>query len=227
MQELNKPRAWSGKSLHGSWEVTTKIDGVRAIWCGNGGWRSRADKPLYNIPDPMMGDPLDCEVYVGSFRDTIRAVRTQHLKADTPVVKREHLYGLDPLDSRLRNGGMYNPTGDMIEAKMLATIEAGYEGLVLRQGTKWIKVKPNETHDVLVTGFIEGEGRNVGRLGAFKTALGDVGTGISDVERDAFWLAREALLGTTIEVSCMQFTPDGQFRHPAFERLRPDKIATQ
>jgi hypothetical protein len=70
---------------------TMKRDGVRAIWNGSE-WRSRADKPLYNIPPWQHGMAQDCEVFVGSFTDTTRATRTKHLKPDTPRIDNAHLY---------------------------------------------------------------------------------------------------------------------------------------
>ena len=98
--------------------------------------------------------------------------------------------------------------------------------MVLRQGDRWIKVKPEETHDVTITGFGEGTGKHLGRLGYVTTAKGAVGTGFTDTEREFLWAESKAqrLVGQVIEVSCMQFTPDGQFRHPFFVRMRPDKL---
>lgn len=219
-----KAKAWRGKALKGDWELTLKIDGVRALW-SSCGWLSRADKPLYNIPKREPGMPTDCEVFVGSFRDTIRATRTKHLKPDTPRITKEHLYSLDPIDGRLFRGTVNSPTAEYIRQQLRFANELGHEGLVLRQGEKWIKVKPEETHDVRVTDAVIGEGKHRGRLGALVTPLGEVGTGFSDEEREALWedFRRGRLLGQTVEVSCMQFTPDGQFRHPVFVRMRPDK----
>lgn len=242
-----KARAWNGKDLKGDWQVTLKIDGVRALWSSEG-WLSRAGKRLYNIPPPgalLHGGKADCEVYLGNFKDTIRAVRTMTLKPDTPRITQHHLYSLDPLDDRL-NGLPYRSSPDVITDPKAATIlealasanRLGYEGLVLRQGETWLKVKPEETVDVLITGAIEGIGKHSGRLGALLTAKGKVGTGFSDKEREDLWarhtdfrlpggLLPEPVIGCTIEVSCMQFTPDGMFRHPRFVRMRPDKVATE
>ena len=63
----------------------------------------------------------------------------------------------------------------------------------------------------------------VGVLGAFLTPMGKVGTGFTDGERGQFWRERNQLLSQMVEVSCMQVTSDGKFRHPRFVRLRPDK----
>lgn len=225
--EINRPRAWNGNRLAGDWLVTLKIDGVRAIWHDEQGWLSRANKPLFNVPPWRPGSPRDCEVFVGNFRDTIRATRTKFVKADVPPILREHIYGLEPLDPRLSRGTLTNPTPDDIRAQPQRANDLGHEGLVLRQDDVWIKIKPEETHDVAITGFVEGRGKHLGRLGYVKTAKGDVGSGFSDSEREMLWAeaTAERLVGQVIEVSCMEFTPDGRFRHPFFVRMRPDKIA--
>jgi ATP-dependent DNA ligase len=224
--QINKPRAWNGNKLAGDWLVTVKIDGVRAIWHDEQGWFSRANKPLYNIPRWQEGSARDCEVFVGTFRDTIRATRTKFLKGDTPSILLQHMYGLEPLDPRLRWGTLTNPAADDILAQFQRANDLGYEGLVLRQGDRWIKIKPEETHDVAITGYGEGKGKHLGRLGYVLTDKGDVGSGFTDTEREILWAEAKAerLVGQVIEVSCMQFTPAGQFRHPFFVRMRPDKV---
>jgi hypothetical protein len=227
MIEINRPQAWNGRGLTGHWVLTLKIDGIRAIWHDDQGWLSRAHKPLYNIPAWQPGSARDCELFVGSFRDTIRATRTKSRKCNTPSIQNEHLYGLKPLDPRLIWGNLTDPTADDILAQLQRANELGYEGLVLRQGDRWIKVKPEETHDVAITGFVEGKGKHLGRLGYVTTEKGAVGAGFTDAERRLLWTEAEAkrLIGQVIEVSCMQITPTGQFRHPFFVRMRPDKSA--
>jgi hypothetical protein len=223
--DINRPRTWDGNKLAGDWIVTVKIDGVRAIWHDQQGWLSRANKPLYNIPPRTQGGASDCEIFVGTFRDTIRATRTRFLKGDTPPVLPRHMYGLDPLDSRLRWGTLTNPSANDIIAQRQRANDLGHEGVVLRQGDHWIKIKPEETHDVAITGYAEGKGKHLGRLGYILTAKGGVGSGFTDTERETMWAEAKAerLVGQVIEVRCMQFTPDGQFRNPFFVRMRPDK----
>lgn len=224
--EINRPISWSGKPLTGDWLVTLKVDGVRAIWHEEGGWLSRANKLLHNLPPWQRNHPRDCEVFIGNFRDTIRATRTKLPKVDTPAIARDNLYGLDPPDPRLHWGNLANPTAADILTLLKRANEQGYEGLVLRQRDHWIKVKPEETHDVTITGYTEGRGRHRGRLGFVTTIRGAVGAGFTDAERELLWAEAKAgaLVGQVIEVSCMQFTPNGQFRHPSFVRMRPDKL---
>lgn len=226
MTEIIRPQAWNGKGLTGIWLLTLKIDGVRAIWHDEVGWLSRAYKPLYNIPPWQQGRARDCEVFVGNHRDTIRATRTKSPKGDTPSISAEHLYGLYPLDPRLLWGNMTNPSAADILAQLARVNELGYEGLVLRRDDRWIKVKSEETHDVAITGFAEGKGKHLGRLGYVTTGKGAVGAGFTDAERENLWAEAKAerLVGQVIEVGCMQVTPKSQFRHPFFVRMRPDKL---
>ena len=228
MFEPNRPHAWKGKGLTGNWLLTLKIDGVRALWHDELGWLSRAHNPLYNIPAWQQGGARDCEIFVGTHSDTIRATRTKSLKDDTPSIENEHLYGLEPLDPRLSWGNLTNPTAEDILAQLQRANELGYEGLVLRQGEHWIKVKPEETHDVAITGFAEGKGKHRGRLGYVTTDKGAVGAGFTDAERQFLWSEAmdRRLVGQVIEVSCMQITPIGRFRHPCFRRMRPDRCAS-
>lgn len=223
-QSINKPSTWNGKALSGEWEVTLKVDGVRAIWDDKLGWQSRAGKPLHNIPR-WHGGPRDCELYVNSFRDTIIATRTRQLKSDTPSIRPEHLYGLDRLDPRLHFGNLLNPTVDDIRHQQHRARSLGFEGLVLRQGDRWIKVKSEETRDVAITGFVEGRGKYTGSLGIVRTPLGNVGSGFSDEDRVQLWTEARAgmLIGQIIEVRSMEMSAGGKFRHPVFVRMRPDK----
>lgn len=212
---VKKIKPWNECDLTGPWEFTIKVDGVRALNDGTK-WLSRAGKPLYNLPK---SHHTDVEVFCGSFKATIEAVRT-HAPVSIAV---SCLYPLIPLDPRLNLGCFNNPTSAFIRQTLKEINQQGHEGLVLRQGSKWLKVKPEETFDVPITGFQGGTGKYVGVLGAFLTPMGKVGTGFTDGERGQFWRERNQLLSQMVEVSCMQVTSDGKFRHPRFVRLRPDK----
>jgi len=86
-------KAWEREALTGTWELTRKIDGVRAFLTPQGAV-SRAGKPLHNLNRflPAEGQ-LDVEVYLGSFDKTLTAVRSYK-----PVfISKENLYSLDLL----------------------------------------------------------------------------------------------------------------------------------
>ncbi len=212
-----KFKLYEGQDLPGLWEVSIKIDGVRCHKTQTG-YQSRKGKELYNIPSDK--DFEVAEIYCGSFKSTIEATRT--FTKEMPILPQEVYPLLPVVDKRLVIGYYTELSANTINN--LFEYYHGvlnYEGLVLKQGDKYFKVKPEETHDVVVTGIFEGKGKYTGLLGGFKTAMGNVGTGLTDEERLLYYT--DDIVGQTIEVSCMQLTPDGKFRHPRFVRLREDK----
>jgi len=212
---MNKPKLWNGKDLKGTWQVTLKIDGVRMLRDEDGNPVSRSGKPLYNLEN-IDKDITDAEVYDTDWKTSVSLVRTKHT---TVKVLPDQVYTLDPLDLRLDVEEVQDPSATAIRAWLETALAQNYEGLVLRQEDKWIKVKPKETYDVQVTGKIEGTGKYIGKLGAFTTDMGNVGTGLTDKDREEYWTDTPTL----IEVECMSLTPDGKFRHPVFKRVRWDK----
>ena len=120
-------------------------------------------------------------------------------------------------------------------------VAAGFEGIMIkdlgapyecRRSTFWMKWKPTITVDLNIVGFEEGTGRNQGRLGAIICEGDDngrrinvnVGSGLSDANRDEYWSARDQLLGDVIEVEADAVTQnqDGTYslRFPRFVRFR-------
>ena len=190
---------YNNTDLKGIWDITIKIDGVR---CHNTsqGKLSRKNKPLYNIPD-FNGEIA--EIYCGDFKTSIEKTRTF------------------TRDNRLYLTTIENPTKEQILELFNLARDKGFEGLVLRQDDKFIKVKSKETYDVEILDIVEGTGRNKNRLGAFITNMGKVGSGLTDLDRDKYY--NKKYIGETIEVDCMELTPSGKFRHPRFVRLREDK----
>ena len=118
---------------------------------------------------------------------------------------------------------------DGFEGIMIKSLDAPYE---CRRSTFWMKLKPTITVDLNIVGFEEGTGRNVGRLGAIICEGDDngrrinvnVGSGLSDANRDEYWSARDQLLGDVIEVEADAVTQnqDGTYslRFPRFVRFR-------
>jgi len=120
-------------------------------------------------------------------------------------------------------------------------VEAGFEGIMIkdlgapyecRRSTFWMKWKPTITVDLTIVGFEEGTGRNEGRLGAIicegddngRRIYVNVGSGLSDADRDEYWSARDQLLGDVVEVEADAVTQnqDGTYslRFPRFLRFR-------
>ena len=121
------------------------------------------------------------------------------------------------------------------------SVKNGFEGIMIKdlgapyeckRSSFWMKWKPTITVDLNIVGFEEGTGRNAGRLGAIicegedneRNILVNVGTGLSDSNRDEYWAARDQLLGRVIEVEADAVTQnqDGSYslRFPRFVRFR-------
>ena len=120
-------------------------------------------------------------------------------------------------------------------------IADGYEGIMIKdrfgvyeckRSTTWMKWKPVITVDLNVIATEEGTGRNVGKLGALvcegvdqgNTIHVNVGTGLTDKDRDEFWVERNNLIGQVVEIKADAVTQnqDGTYslRFPRFERFR-------
>lgn len=219
-----KAKPWKGEDLKGTWEITLKIDGARMLRDTEGNPVSRAGKPLYNLEN-VPKEVIDAEIFDTNWETSMSLVRTQ--KNGTPVPL-DKVYSLAPLDSRLRIANYTDPTAMYISSLLDTYVNKGYEGLILRQGNRWLKVKPKDTSDILVSGFQEGTGKHEGRMGALLTSKGKVGTGFTDEDRQ-WWQTMYDLHGNQwltkqlIEVEYMELTPSGKFRHPRFIRIREDK----
>jgi DNA ligase 1 len=118
---------------------------------------------------------------------------------------------------------------DGFEGIMIKDLDAPYE---CKRSSFWMKWKPTITVDLNIVGFEEGTGRNAGRLGAIICEGDDngrrinvnVGSGLSDANRDEYWSARDQLLGDVVEVEADAVTQnqDGTYslRFPRFVRFR-------
>ena len=120
-------------------------------------------------------------------------------------------------------------------------VAAGFEGIMIkdqdapyqcRRSSSWMKWKPTITVDLTIVGFEEGTGKNLGRLGAIvcegidngKLINVNVGSGLTDSNRDEYWANRDSLLGRVVEIKADVVTQnqDGTYslRFPRFERFR-------
>ena len=115
------------------------------------------------------------------------------------------------------------------EGIMIKNIEAPYE---CKRSSFWMKWKPVMSVDLTVIGMEEGTGRNEGRLGALicegvdseRHIRVNVGSGLTDSDRDVFWADRNRILGHLVEVQADAVTQnqDGTYslRFPRFMRFR-------
>ena len=125
----------------------------------------------------------------------------------------------------------------MIDHYLDQMVLEGKEGLMLNRDSKYyckrhngiLKVKQFYTVDLKVLSVEEGAGRLKGKLGAFvvdyKGGKLNVGSGMSDEQRETFWAERDALPGRVIEVKYKEESSDkktGAFslQFPIFVSLR-------
>ena len=122
-------------------------------------------------------------------------------------------------------------------------IADGFEGILIKspdapyvckRSDSWLKVKPVITVDLTVVGFEEGTGKNAGKLGALicegvddgKFIRVNVGSGLSDDQRDEIWNNRDSILGQIVEIKADAITQSQDdnsvwsLRFPRFERFR-------
>lgn len=122
-----------------------------------------------------------------------------------------------------------------------SAVENGYEGIMIKdpaaiyeckRTTAWLKLKPFIEVSLEVVDVEVGTGKNEGRLGALVCEGEDdgrrirvnVGSGLSDDQRDAIWADRTTVIGRIAEVRADAVTQnqDGSFslRFPRFKTFR-------
>ena len=122
-------------------------------------------------------------------------------------------------------------------------IDAGYEGILVKEidakyeckrSVSWLKIKPVLTVDLSIVAVEEGTGKNEGKLGALvcegtdqgKFIQVNVGSGLTDEQRDELWNDRENIIGQVVEIKadCVTQNQDStdtySLRFPRFERFR-------
>jgi len=122
-------------------------------------------------------------------------------------------------------------------------IDKGFEGIMIKpmdgpyeckRSSLWLKVKPFIEVSLKVVDTEEGTGRNVGKLGALvvegtdmdKFIKTNVGSGLTDADRETFWKAKDKLLGQVVEIRADAITQnqdtdnEWSLRFPRFLRFR-------
>ena len=122
-------------------------------------------------------------------------------------------------------------------------IDKGFEGIMVKpitgiyeckRSSLWLKVKPFIEVSLKVVDTEEGTGRNVGKLGALivegtddgKFIKTNVGSGLTDTDRETFWKAKDKLIGQIVEVRAdaitqnQDTTSEWSLRFPRFLRFR-------
>jgi DNA ligase 1 len=122
-------------------------------------------------------------------------------------------------------------------------IDKGFEGIMVKpitgiyeckRSALWLKVKPFIEVSLKVVDTEEGTGRNAGKLGALVVEGADmdkfiktnVGSGLTDEDRETFWQAKDKLIGQIVEVRADAITQnqdtkdEWSLRFPRFLRFR-------
>ena len=122
-------------------------------------------------------------------------------------------------------------------------IDKGFEGIMVKpitgiyeckRSSLWLKVKPFIEVSLKVVDTEEGTGRNIGKLGALivegtddgKFIKTNVGSGLTDTDRETFWKAKDKLIGQIVEVRAdaitqnQETTDEWSLRFPRFLRFR-------
>jgi len=193
---------------------------------------AKTDDAILNVFDCL---PLE-EFKEGRSIDTLESVRKKLLKQYTygpniSVVP----YSVIDLDTE---------SGQRDFAHMNRKyIDQGFEGIMVKpikgiyeckRSSLWLKVKPFIEVSLTVVATEEGTGRNVGKLGALivegtddgKFIKTNVGSGLSDSDREEFWTAKDKLIGQVVEVRADAITQnqnakdEWSLRFPRFLRFR-------
>ena len=175
--------------------------------------------------------------------------KSEFIEGESILTYRDRLTMLKELDVKAAKFGLqYIKTVEVLYTGNDTTVIDLYldkmvsedkEGLMLNRDSKYyrkrhngiLKVKRFYTVDLTITTVEEGSGRLAGRLGAFvvdyKGNALNVGSGMTDEQREEFWRIREDLPGRVIEVKYKEESSDkktGQLslQFPIFVLLREE-----
>lgn len=234
--DFQKANTYTGQKLKGPVDISYKIDGVRVLYRENQ-LVTRNNKKPPGLLIALHQNALlkaehygDVEIYSGKFAD-VNGQLHRHAP-DPDCITEDMIYPLaiggdiNKYDPRLYVDTIVDPTPEDIEPLLQLALAQGFEGLVLRAGKRWYRVKPYYTADVRVTGHFEQLDTSKvpkGQLGGFDTAYGKV-TAFTEEDRVALWDNPEQYHGALIEVVYRELYDSGKFRYCVkFSRFRWDK----
>lgn len=120
--------------------------------------------------------------------------------------------------------------GDTVES-LMEKLPKGAEGYVLKDGNllNWYKLKPVRSIDLIVDGFIAGNGKYDGCVGSLicRTIEGHYVATAGGMDDDMRWeiaLNQSKYLGRVAEIQYQLVGSGGRLRHPRFHRWRDDKL---
>ena len=175
--------------------------------------------------------------------------KSEFVKGESALTYKSRLEALEELAAKASELGaksismvevLYSGSdSSMIDHYLDKMVREDKEGLMLNRDSKYyrkrhngiLKVKRFYTVDLRIISLEEGSGRLSGKLGAFvvdyKGNTLNVGSGMTDEQREQFWLGRDDLIGRVIEVKYKEESSDkktGQFslQFPIFVSLREE-----
>ena len=227
------------------WLYSEKLDGVRAWWNGKdliSRLGNRFDAPTW-FTEKLGDQQLDGELWMGRgmFQKAISVVRSQGLDVewtkikylifDMPGMKQD--FGVRYVAMRslkLPVHCVIVPQStckgiEHLKAELKAVEAEKGEGLMLRKpgslyegrrSSTLLKVKTFYDAEAIITGYVAGQGRHKGRLGAYECKMPNgktfaCGSGLLDTDRD-----NPLKVGTKITYRFVELTDDGNPRFPVY-----------
>jgi hypothetical protein len=170
------------------------------------------------VPIDETGTPFyvryeNCKLYIDVFQQVIGE---QASLIEILEVSKEEPVFYDHFGNVISKGG---------EGVILKDIDSGY--FFGKRNDRMLKIKEEVTKDLLVVGFLRGEGKYSDTLGALvvqgKNGVRHSVSGMTDAQRDMWFVMPSLIHGKVVEVKAMKELPDGSLREPRFKCIREDK----
>lgn len=191
--------------------------------------QQRSSKLTFVVFDCLSAKGQDVTKMPDSIRRNMAALVVDLLQTMTPYIM------LIPRWRQANGNGLYEEI-----------VRLGGEGLIAknpvarywpgkRPANTWLKIKANQTADVVIMGYKPGKGKYEEQIGAVEFGQYKNGrlvprsrcSGMTDAQRLEFSKNPEAYIGRVMEIKFFGKTGDNSFRHPVYLRLRDDKPAEE
>ena len=173
--------------------------------------------PIDESSTPFYVRYENCKMYIDVFQQVIGE---QASLIEILEVSKEEPVFYDHFGNVISKGG---------EGVILKDIDSGY--FFGKRNDRMLKIKEEVTKDLLVVGFLKGEGKYSDTLGALvvqgKNGVRHAVSGMTDAQRDMWFVMPSLIHGKVVEVKAMKELPDGSLREPRFKCIREDKTARE
>ena len=180
-------------------------------------------------------DMFPVETIAGDKSTEKYSVRKQRMLDMKKIFDQKHITSMDVVEM------LYEGTDDSEIMKWLEYAESqGWEGCMLNKNTPYefkrttnlIKIKKFHSCDLVITGYVEGQGKYEGVLGSlvvdYKGNRLEIGSGFSDAERKEFWQNREDMIGRVMQIKYKDVSKNSKtglesLQFATYECIRTDK----